>query len=280
MIEPDGTVVSYAELAGRADQIGRGLQALGLRPGDCVAGMLPNSSAALALFFAAMETGLYVVPVNWHLAAAEVAYILGDSGAAAFVADERFAAVATAAADQARDRPRRQVRGRRRSPGSPRCPTWAPAAIGPPGRAHRRAPPWSTRRAPRAAPRACGARSPARTRTPSRPPAPGSSACSAWRRSHGHVHLCCSPLYHTAVLNFATISLQLGHPVVLMDGFDPETTARARRAAPGDPHAHGADAVPAAARAARAGPCRLRRQLACAPRSTAPRRARRRSSGR
>jgi long-chain acyl-CoA synthetase len=38
----------------------------------------------------------------------------------------------------------------------------------------------------------------------------------------GHVHLCCSPLYHTAVLNFATISVQLGHPVVLMDGFDPE----------------------------------------------------------
>ena len=38
----------------------------------------------------------------------------------------------------------------------------------------------------------------------------------------GHVHLCCSPLYHTAVLNFATISIQLGHPVVLMDRFDPE----------------------------------------------------------
>ena len=36
------------------------------------------------------------------------------------------------------------------------------------------------------------------------------------------MHLCCSPLYHTAVLNFATISLQLGHPVVLMDRFDPE----------------------------------------------------------
>src|SRR6202020_3552605 len=101
VIEPDGTVVSYAELAARADQAGRGLQALGLRPGDCVAGMLPNSSAVLALFFAAMETGLYVVPVNWHLAAAEVAYILGDSGAAAFVADERVAAVVQAGAEQA-----------------------------------------------------------------------------------------------------------------------------------------------------------------------------------
>jgi long-chain acyl-CoA synthetase len=40
------------------------------------------------------------------------------------------------------------------------------------------------------------------------------------------VHLCCSPLYHTAVLNFATISLQLGHPVVLMDRFEPADVLR------------------------------------------------------
>jgi len=42
----------------------------------------------------------------------------------------------------------------------------------------------------------------------------------------GNVHLCCSPLYHTAVLNFATISLQVGHPVILMDRFDPEELLR------------------------------------------------------
>jgi long-chain acyl-CoA synthetase len=42
----------------------------------------------------------------------------------------------------------------------------------------------------------------------------------------GHVHLCGSPLYHTAVLNFATISIQLGHPVVLMDRWDPEESLR------------------------------------------------------
>ena len=98
VIEPSGTTVSYAVLAARADQYGRGLQELGLRPGDCVAGMLPNSTEALALFFAAIQTGLYVVPVNWHLAAAEVAYILADSGAGAFVAHERFGDVAAEAA--------------------------------------------------------------------------------------------------------------------------------------------------------------------------------------
>ncbi len=79
VIEPRGTAISYAELAALADRYGRGLQALGLRPGDTVAGMLPNSTEALALFFAAAQTGLYVVPVNWHLTAAEAAYILADS---------------------------------------------------------------------------------------------------------------------------------------------------------------------------------------------------------
>ena len=78
----------------------------------------------------------------------------------------------------------------------------------------------------------------------------------------GHVHLCGSPLYHTAVLNFATISIQLGHPVVLMDGWDSERGAAAYRAAPGDAHARGADPVPPAARAAGRGPRRLRHQLA------------------
>jgi long-chain acyl-CoA synthetase len=103
VIDPRGAAISYAELAALADRYARGLQeprpqGLGLRPGDCVAGMLPNSTEALALFFAAIETGLYVVPVNWHLAAAEVAYILADSGAGAFVAHERFGEVAAEAA--------------------------------------------------------------------------------------------------------------------------------------------------------------------------------------
>ena len=39
-----------------------------------------------------------MVPVNWHQVAAEVAYILGDSAASAFVAHERFAGVAVEAA--------------------------------------------------------------------------------------------------------------------------------------------------------------------------------------
>src|SRR5580692_538901 len=101
VIEPDGQVVSYAELAAAADRYARGLRTLGLATGDTFATLLPNSATALALYFAAIETGLYVVPINWHQLAPEVAYILTDSEARAFVAAERFAAVATEAADLA-----------------------------------------------------------------------------------------------------------------------------------------------------------------------------------
>ena len=221
VIDPGGTTVSYAELAALADRYGRGLQALGLRPGATVAGMLPNSTEALALFFAAAQTGLYVVPVNWHLTAPEVAYILGDSGAAAFVAHERFASVAAEGAEAAGIDP-----GARFAVGT--VPGFAPlAALGAEGLGGRPEP--RTAGAPMVytsgtSGRPKGVRRPLTGEDPDKPP-----LASTWFFGifslvpfDGNVHLCCSPLYHTAVLNFATISVQLGHPVVLMERFDAE----------------------------------------------------------
>jgi long-chain acyl-CoA synthetase len=220
VIEADGRVTSYAALAARADQFGRGLRALGLAPGSTVAGMLPNGAEALALFFAALETGLYVVPVNWHLTAAEVAYILGDSEAGAFVAHERFAGVAAAAADQAGIAP-----GARFAVGA--VPGFAPLAeLGADGSGRPRE---RTTGAPMlytsgTSGRPKGVRRALTGEDPDAVP-PFTTwffAIFGLKPFDGHVHLCCSPLYHTAVLNFATISIQLGHPVVLMDRFDPE----------------------------------------------------------
>ena len=222
VIEPDGTVISYAALAARADQFGRGLQALGLAPGSTVAAMLPNGSQALALFFAAIETGLYIVPVNWHLAAAEVAYILGDSEAGAFVAHERFAEVAAAAADQAGIDP-----SARFAVGA--VPGFAPLTelgAGGFGRPRER-----TTGAPMLYTSGTSGRPKGVRRALTGEDPDNVAAAGTWlfgifglKPFDSHVHLCCSPLYHTAVLNFATISIQLGHPVVLMDRFDPEET--------------------------------------------------------
>ena len=220
---PDGTAVSYADLAREADRYGRGFQALGLTAGDTVAALLPNGVTALAVYFAAIETGLYVVPVNWHQAAAEVAYILGDSAAGVFVAHERFALAAGQAAGLAGVSHRFAV-------GS--VPGFEPlGTLGDDGSYERPFP--RTHGAPMlytsgTSGRPKGVRRPLTGADPD-----GAAATAAWffhlfglAPFEGHVHLCGSPLYHTAVLNFAAISVQLGHPVVLMDGWDPEDALR------------------------------------------------------
>ena len=91
VIGPDGRRVSYGELAATANRYARGLQSLGLQPGDCIVVMLPNGVEVPEVYFAAVQIGLYVVMVNWHLTGPELAYILEDCGAKAFVAHERFA---------------------------------------------------------------------------------------------------------------------------------------------------------------------------------------------
>jgi long-chain acyl-CoA synthetase len=220
VIEPDGGTVSYAALAARADRIGRGLRALGLRPGDAVAGMLPNGSDALALFFAALETGLYVVPVNWHLAAAEVAYILTDSASKAFVAHERFADVAAAAAGQADIAPGARFASGE-VPGFVTLDDLGTESTGRPGERTTGAPMVYTSGTTG---RPKGVRRALTGEDPDVVPLAGVGFFGLFglKPFDDHVHLCCSPLYHTAVLNFATISVQLGHPVVVMDRFDAE----------------------------------------------------------
>ena len=278
MIEPGGRAVSYAELAARADQYGRGLQALGLRPGDSVAGLLPNGTEALALFFAALQTGLYVVPVNWHLAGAEVAYILADSGAGAFVAHERFGAVAADAAGQAGIGP-----GTRFAVGA--IPGFTPLAAlgaasqGRPGAADRGRP--HGVHLGHVGP-AQGRAAPADRRGPG-PAAPGVDLvlrhlrARAARRPRAPVLLAAVPHGGAELRHDLGPARPPGraHGPVRRAG-----TARAGRTAPGDPHAHGADPVPPPARAARGGAGPVRRVARCGPRSTAPRPARRTSSGR
>ncbi|OLZ48778.1 acyl-CoA synthetase [Amycolatopsis keratiniphila] len=225
LVDPDGRSIGYGDLAAKANAYARGLQALGLEAGDVVVVLQPNGDELVAAYFAAIQSGLYIVVVNWHLVGPEVAYILSDSGAKAFLAHERFADVAIAAADEAGI----PVRGRfavgdvdgfrrieelgsgegdgrpeRRTAGSPMLYT-----SGTTGRPK-------------------GVRRPLTGADPDSVP-----AASTWffgifglAPHDDHVHLCGSPLYHTAVLNFVAISLQLGHTAVLMDRWDAEDMLR------------------------------------------------------
>jgi long-chain acyl-CoA synthetase len=98
LVDPNERHVSYRELAAMANQLSHGLRGLGLDRGGGIAVALPNSVDFLALYFAAMQIGLYFTPINWHLAGPEIAYIVDDSEASVFIAHEEFADAATIAA--------------------------------------------------------------------------------------------------------------------------------------------------------------------------------------
>src|SRR5271156_4131420 len=99
LITPEGGEVRAGELLGHSNQLVHALRARGVGPGDVVATLLPNCAEAVESYLAALQAGWYLVPINHHLVAPEIAYILRDSGAQVFVAHERFAAASIAAAD-------------------------------------------------------------------------------------------------------------------------------------------------------------------------------------
>jgi long-chain acyl-CoA synthetase len=95
---PDGREWTRGELLASCNQIVHGLRALGLKHGDCVAAVLPNGVEMIELYLAVAQAGFYLTPIIHHLTAPEIAYIVGDCGAKAFVGAERFTAACSAAA--------------------------------------------------------------------------------------------------------------------------------------------------------------------------------------
>jgi long-chain acyl-CoA synthetase len=80
-----GATLTYKELDERSNQLAQLWHERGLRRGDHVAILLPNHLRYLEVVWAALRSGLYYTPVNWHLTAPEVAYIVGDCGARSVV---------------------------------------------------------------------------------------------------------------------------------------------------------------------------------------------------
>ena len=100
VVDPSGAEVTYGELDAAANRLVHGLRGLGLTTGDGVAAVLPNGFEMVALYFAAMQAGWYLTPINHHLVGPEIAYIVEDCEAGAFIGHERFAEPCRAAADE------------------------------------------------------------------------------------------------------------------------------------------------------------------------------------
>ncbi|EFC83590.1 acyl-CoA synthetase [Parafrankia sp. EUN1f] len=95
---PDGAdrVQTYRELVEGSARLSRLLVHSGLRPGDCLAILAENHLRYFELVWAGLNCGLYITPINSHLTAPEVAYLVNDSGAKALVTTQKLAGVAEA----------------------------------------------------------------------------------------------------------------------------------------------------------------------------------------
>jgi len=82
---PSGRVVTFGEMEKRANQLAHLFRSRGLREGDAVAILMENNEHYHPVMWAARRCGLYYVPINTHLTAAEAAYIVENSSAKAIV---------------------------------------------------------------------------------------------------------------------------------------------------------------------------------------------------
>ncbi|MEM7664262.1 MAG: class I adenylate-forming enzyme family protein [Pseudomonadota bacterium] len=90
----DGTQrLTYAELDQRVERLSHWLLGKGIAPGDRVAILLTDGAPYLTLLLACGRIGAIAVLLNWRLAPAEIAWIVGNSGPAMTFANPRFEAL-------------------------------------------------------------------------------------------------------------------------------------------------------------------------------------------
>ena len=221
LIDHDETPITAGEMLANVNKITHALRARGLKAGSHVACVSGNRRETLELYFAAAQSGWFIVPINWHLTASEIAYILEDCGAEALLCIPEFAqkcteALSGAASDVSlrlcageaegfeslasviQDQPADEPDDR--TPGAAMHYT-----SGTSGR-----PKGVRRRPPESTPDENGAR----------------LGMFLWlfglQPYDNNVHLTLAPLYHTAILNFTAASLHMGHKAVLLPSWDAE----------------------------------------------------------
>jgi long-chain acyl-CoA synthetase len=194
LVESDGTEQTAGELLAACNQVAHGLRAAGVGRGDTVAGLLPNGAPFVELYLGVMQLGAYLVPINWHLAPPEIQYIVEDSESKVFV--DSADALAKLKDGQPTDLPDDRWAG-----------TVMNYTSGTTGRPK-------------------GVRRGLVDLDPDTNAELHTFLLNLFNITphDDNVHLVAAPLYHTAVLNFGSASLNMGHTLVLMDKWTPEGT--------------------------------------------------------
>ena len=222
VVDPDHKEHTRGELLSAAHRITNGLRELGLGTDDVIAVLLPNSADYLGILLAVLQSGWHLVPINYHLTASEVAYIVTDSGAKAFVTHDRFTDVALGVAEKVS------------------LPAEALLSIGAIDGFTDFTAFTASQTDTEPPDRVAGGLMNYTSGTTGNPkgvrrPLPEIDADTQaamfgflnflfGNDGPNHVHLAVAPLYHTAVMNFVQAALHHGQTVVLMDKWTPEGT--------------------------------------------------------
>lgn len=97
--DPDGTAHSFAKINSSANKLARLLRSRGLKAGDAVALVCSNRAEFVETLAATLRAGMRITPVNWHLTADEIGYIIRDCEAKAVIGEARVATLAEASSD-------------------------------------------------------------------------------------------------------------------------------------------------------------------------------------
>jgi acyl-CoA synthetase (AMP-forming)/AMP-acid ligase II len=119
----DGVAISFAEIDAMASRVAQRLLAEGVARQERVAYLSKNGAFYFYLVFGAAKMGAALAPINFRLAAAEIGYIVGDSGASLLFVGPEFAETAEKALASLERKPKLVALGFER-PGFTRFEAW------------------------------------------------------------------------------------------------------------------------------------------------------------
>ena len=241
---------TFAKINANANRIARFLRAQGLEPGDPVALLCSNRAEFVEVLQGSLRAGLRLTPVNWHLTADEIAYVVNDCQAKVLFAETRYEGGLRASADAPRLVAKVAIGGQADGfqnyhdvlaaydgadiddPVMGNTMLYTSGTTGRPKGVYRKA----LNQIPFVLGGARG------------------------YRHESDVQLCVGPAYHAAPLGIdVRVPMSQGVPVVFMDGrWDSEAVLAHHRETPRHPRPHGGDHVPAAALAAAGGAGEIR----------------------
>ena len=88
-----GRRFTFRELNERSNRLAQSFSARGFRKGAVIGFLCPNRAEIVEIYFALAKTGIIGLPLNYRLAASEMAALLAAMGATGLVCDARFAGV-------------------------------------------------------------------------------------------------------------------------------------------------------------------------------------------